>query len=169
MRTPFLCSLFVLSAAVAAQGKEPKAAAVDFEKQVWPILESRCVDCHATEHVTADGKKKKPKGSVVLDSRQGIEAGKKGKPIVVAKKPADSLLYTAITLPAEHEDRMPPEKAKDNTPLPKEQTELIKSWIEQGASFGKWTGKNADAAPKGGTDAKEPPPEKPKEPEKKGG
>jgi hypothetical protein len=177
----FLGSLLLLGAAAVAQAKDAKTAAVDFEKQIWPILEKRCVDCHATEHATDDGRKKKPKGGVTLDSRAGIEASKKGK-LVAAKKPDDSLLYTAITLPADHEDRMPPQKAKDNTPLGKDQTDLIRSWIEQGASFGKWTGKAPAAdskdgkgkgkdgdAPHDGTDKPHgKPADKPKEPAKPG-
>jgi hypothetical protein len=171
MRIPFVSSLLLLSAAVAAQAKDAKAAAaVDFEKQIWPILESRCVECHTNE--AADGKKKKPKGGVTLDSKAGIEGSKKGK-LVVAKKPDDSLLYVAITLPADHEERMPPEKAKNNKPLPKEQTELIKQWIEGGASFGKWTGAKPADKPKDGDKRKPgeqpdgtPPPERPKDPQK---
>ena len=106
-----LGSLLLLAAAAAAQGKDTKAAAVDFEKQIWPILEKRCVECHSTEHVTDGGRKKKPKGGMTLDSRAGIEASKnKTGKLVVAKKPDDSLLYAAITLPADHDDRMPPAK-----------------------------------------------------------
>jgi hypothetical protein len=180
MRVPFVTSLLLLAAALSAQGKDAKAAAtaVDFEKQIWPILESRCVDCHMTEHVAEGGRKKRPKGGVTLDSKDGIVAGNKKGKLVVAKKPDDSLLYQAVTLPADHEDHMPPQKAKNNTPLAKDQTDLIKTWIEQGASFGKWVGKKADAkakdkdkdkagdAPAG--DGKEKPADKPKDHEKPG-
>jgi hypothetical protein len=168
MRIPFVTSLLVLSAAVAAQAKDPKpaAAAVDFEKDVWPILESRCVECHTTEHVTAEGRKKKPKGGMTLDSRVGIEGSKnKTGKLVVAKKPDESLLYVAITLPADHDDRMPPEKAKNNAPLAKDQTDVIKRWIEGGASFGKWTGAKAAEKPKDG-DKRKPDGTPPAEPAK---
>ncbi len=149
MRIQSLLSLSLFAAAAAAQAKEAQPAAVDFETQVWPILQTRCVECHTTEHVVDGGRKKKPKGGVTLDTKVGIEGSKKGK-LVVAKKPGDSLLYAAITLPADHDDRMPPAKAKDNTPLAKEQTDLIKTWIEQGARFGKWTGKKDEGKPKDG-------------------
>ena len=148
MRIPFLTTLSLAAVAVA-QDQAPKPAAVDFATQIWPILESRCVECHRTAFAGPDGKLKKPKGGVTLDTRTGIETSKKRK-LVVAGKPADSLLYEAITLPADDEDRMPPEKAKDNTPLPQAQIDLIKQWIEQGASFGTWTGER----PKGGKDGK---------------
>lgn len=141
-------SLLSFAAAVAAQGKdgkeakEPKKAeAVDFEKQIWPILEKNCLECHSKAAPGADGKVKKPKGGVVLDSKDAITAGKKGK-LLVAKKSGESLLYTSISLAADHEDRMPP--AKKGEPLPKEQQELIKQWIDDGADFGKWTAKKDD-------------------------
>lgn len=141
-------SLLSFAAAVAAQGKdgkeakEPKKAeAVDFEKQIWPILEKNCLECHSKAAPGPDGKVKKPKGGVVLDSKDAITAGKKGK-LLVAKKSGESLLYTSISLAADHEDRMPP--AKKGEPLPKEQQELIKQWIDDGADFGKWTAKKDD-------------------------
>jgi hypothetical protein len=117
---------------------------VDFQKQIWPILEKRCLECHSTAKAGPDGRMKKPKGGVTLDSKDGITTGKGGK-LVIAKKPEDSLIYKSTTLPADDEDRMPSAKAKNNTPLPKEQTDLIKLWIEQGADFGTWTGKAKEA------------------------
>ncbi|MCA8964956.1 MAG: hypothetical protein H6838_16360 [Planctomycetes bacterium] len=118
-----------------AQDKAPKK--VDFATQIWPILEKRCVECHSAPH-TENGRTKKPKGGVTLDSKDGITSSKRGK-LVVAKKPDDSLLLQSVTLPADDEDRMPP--AKKGEPLSKAQTDLIKAWIEGGADFGKWTGK----------------------------
>jgi hypothetical protein len=129
----------------------PAQGAVDFQRQVLPILESRCVECHATAHPGPDGRLKKPKGGVVLDSKAGI-TGKAD--LVVARKPDESLLLQVVTLPADDEDRMPP--AKKGAPLSKEQTALIASWIEQGASFGSWTGRKAEgpAKPAAGAAAK---------------
>jgi uncharacterized membrane protein len=123
------------------QGKDAAKGAVDFEKQILPILEKNCVECHSTGQRGRDGKPKPPKKGVNFDGKDSILASQKGK-LVVAKKAEDSLLYTAISLPADHEDRMPP--AKKGDPLPKEQQELIKKWITEGASFGKWVGKKAE-------------------------
>ena len=74
MRALAVVPLF--AAALAAQGK------VDFQKQVWPVLQARCVECHAAAHMGADGKMKKPKGGVVLDSKDGM-LGSDG--LIVAK------------------------------------------------------------------------------------
>lgn len=129
MRSP-LPLLALLAAPVVAQGK------VDFASQVWPILKNRCVECH-TDQPGTDGKAVKPKGGVVLDSRQGITQSRRGK-VVVAGDPAASLLHASVTLPADDEDRMPP--AKKGDPLTAAQADLIGRWIEQGAEFGSWTG-----------------------------
>lgn len=148
--------LLGLAATSTAQDKKPGTDPIDFQKQVWPIIEKTCLKCHSTATTGPDGKVKKPKGGVVLDSKQGISASKKGKALIVAKKPADSLIYQAISLPADDEDRMPP--AKEGDPLPKEKQELISKWIEQGANFGSWTGKAKEAgdggAEKGGEKGK---------------
>jgi hypothetical protein len=119
----------LFAAALAAQGK------VDFQKQVWPILQARCIECHAAPHTGADGKVKKPKGGVVLDSKDGM-LGSDG--LIVAKDAARSSLYTVVALPADDEDRMPP--AKKGKPLSDEQQAVIKLWLDEGAAFGGWTG-----------------------------
>lgn len=136
MNRLLLSTIACLGAALPAQDKQDTK--VDFHKQIWPILEKRCVECHATAHAGPDGKMKKPKGGVTLDSKAGITASKGGK-VVIAKNAKDSLLHASISLPADDEDRMPP--AKKGDPLPKEQIELIQKWIDQGAEFGTWTGK----------------------------
>jgi hypothetical protein len=158
-----LAGLFAFAVPIQAQEGKDKPAAdtkpaakgkVDFQTQVLPIFEKNCVECHATATTGADGKLKKPKGGVTLDSKDGITTSKKGK-LIVAKKPDDSLLWQSITLPADDEDRMPPPKKGD--PLSQEQQELIKKWIDEGAEFGSWTGKKA-----------EPPKDKPAEKDKGG-
>lgn len=143
--------LLFLAAPALAQSTDKKK--VDFEKQIWPILEKNCIECHAAEHVDEGGRTKKPKGKIELDSKDGIGKAKRGK-LVVPNKADESLLLDVISLPADDEDRMPP--AKKGPPLASEQIELIERWIDQGADFGKWTGsakaKDDDAK---GNDAKE--------------
>lgn len=125
--------------APAGKGKDQeKAEKVEFEKHILPILEKNCFECHRAPFTDKDGKTRKPKGGVILETKENIMGGKKGK-LLKPKDSAASLLYTSITLAADDEDRMPP--AKKGDPLPKEETDLIKKWIDDGAEFGKWTGK----------------------------
>jgi uncharacterized membrane protein len=153
MRFPLLLSALLATSALLAQAKEPpkepakdhpsKEAAkgtVDFEKQILPILEKSCVECHSIGK-TPDGRPRKPKKGVSFEGKDQMLASLKGK-LVIAKKSGDSELYKAVSAAADAEGRMPP--AKKGEPLPKEQIELIKKWIDEGATFGKWVGKKAD-------------------------
>jgi Leucine-rich repeat (LRR) protein len=99
-------------------------AAVDFKSKINPILQSNCVECHSTEGG------KKAKGGLDLSSPSGILAGN----IIVAGKPDESTLYMNTVLDPNDEDIMPPKKT--GSPLSKGDTDLIKQWITEGASFG---------------------------------
>ncbi|MBI1842956.1 MAG: SUMF1/EgtB/PvdO family nonheme iron enzyme [Verrucomicrobia bacterium] len=97
------------------------AEAVDFNLHVRPILESTCLSCHDSEHT---------KGGLRLDTSAGAKAGgeKKGAALVPGK-PDASPLYKAITLGPKDDDIMPPK----GDPLTRDQTAVLKAWIEQGA------------------------------------
>jgi len=123
--------LTTLAAPLTAQAK------VDFKKQIWPIFQKKCIECHSAPKTDASGRVKKPKGRVEMDTKSGIKKSKRGK-LVKAGKPDDSLLYEMITLPADDEDIMPP--PKKGKPLTAKEIGLIKTWIEQGANYGTWTG-----------------------------
>ncbi|MEQ1633854.1 MAG: c-type cytochrome domain-containing protein, partial [Planctomycetota bacterium] len=127
--------------------KGDKKDKVDFAAQIQPILEKNCVECHKAPYTDDDGKKRRPKGGVILDSKDGMTKSKKGK-LLVAKKPDDSKLVHSITLPADDEDRMPP--AKKGDPLSQDDIDLIKKWIEEGTDFGTWTGTEQKADDKSG-------------------
>lgn len=113
------------------------ATSVDFAKQVFPILERNCIECHRATYVDQNGRRQRPKGRVMLDTLANIRKSKRGK-LFVAKQPDDSLVMETLDLPADDEDRMPP--PKKGPPLSKYQVNLIRRWIEQGADFGSWTG-----------------------------
>jgi len=122
---------------------------IDFEKQLWPILESKCIQCHSAPRRTASGRLKKPKAGVQLDSAAGIRSSQRGK-VIVAGRPGSSLLYSRVTLPKGDDDIMPP--AKRGEPLTKAQTDLIKRWIEQGANYGAWRGNESGNGSANGAD-----------------
>src|SRR3954470_20720199 len=134
----------------AALFSPTKLSAVDFEKDVLPILDTKCMKCHETEHVDNTGKLKKPKGGLVMDTAAGImaggkEYGKGGKTKadsnVIPGKGADSRLYVVTTLPTSDDLSMPPEGKAD--PLTDAEKALLKKWIDEGANFGSWTKKAA--------------------------
>ncbi len=131
--------LTIATAPLTAQS----GASVDFAKQVFPILEKNCIECHRATYVDKNGRRQRPKGRVMLDTLANIQKSKRGK-LFVAKQPDDSLVMETLDLPADDEDRMPP--PKKGPPLSKYQVNLIRRWIEQGADFGSWTGEEAEAA-----------------------
>lgn len=106
-------SLLTLGTAV------PALAEVDFAKDIAPILEKRCVECHGAE---------KKKGKLRLDSK--AEAfGKEG--VLIAGKPDDSEFYLRVILPAGDDDIMPAE----GEPLNKAEQDLVRAWITEGAKW----------------------------------
>ncbi len=100
----------------AADAGEP----VVFDRDIKPIFEASCFQCHGPD---------KQKAELRLDSQDGIQSGSEDGPVVVAGKPDESMLYSLVILPPDDPDVMP---AKGD-PLTKEQTELIRRWILQGA------------------------------------
>ena len=105
---------------VAALGLNGRAEnKVDFAKSVQGIFEARCIDCHGS---------KKQKGDLRLDSQETALAE-----VIKPGKSGESELYKHISLPADHEDIMPPK----GDPLTKEQIATIKQWIDEGANWPK--------------------------------
>src|SRR5262249_55918707 len=112
----------------------PEPAAVDFNRDIRPILSESCYQCHGPD-------RNKRKADLRLDLRSGLFRSVEGTTIVVPGKPDESELLLRVS--AEDEDlRMPPPNAgKRLTP---DQIERIKRWIEQGAG---WKGHWAYLAP----------------------
>jgi formylglycine-generating enzyme required for sulfatase activity len=97
-------------------------AAVDFDTQIKPILESACLHCHNAE---------KAEGELRLDSLAAAAKGGDNGPALIPGQPAKSPLYALTVLPKDDEHLMPPEGA----PLDPSQTSLLKKWIEEGAKW----------------------------------
>ena len=130
---------FLLAVASMVSLASAQDGGVDFEKQILPILNNKCVKCHEKEKMV-DGKLKKPKHGLRLDSAEGIMKGGKEYPneTVVAGKPDASWLLKTTML-AEDEDLFMPPKDKAD-PVTDAEKELIKKWITEGAKFGTWNG-----------------------------
>jgi len=125
-------------AALVLTASFASAEDISFEKQILPILKTSCFKCHETEH-EENGRVKRPKGGLVLDTAEGILAGGKEYPKenVVAGKPDASWLLKTMALPESDDLAMPPEGKGDRVSAADQ--ELIKKWIAAGANFGGWT------------------------------
>ena len=97
------------------------ASKIDFRRDVLPILEARCVECHGPDKV---------KGDLRLDSEAAIFAGDPEWWTVLWGDPDHSLLLERVTLPADDPDSMPPEGAR----LTAAQIATIRTWIETGGA-----------------------------------
>jgi hypothetical protein len=115
---------------------------VHFERQVWPIIKDSCLDCHRAPYKDGNGKLKKPKGDLRVDSPQGIMAGGESGTVIMKGKPTQSSFYTRTVLPEDDDDIMPPK----GDLLTKTQARLIGRWILEGAKFGNWKGTSEAAA-----------------------
>ena len=121
-----LCAALAVAFTASAAAKKElppasKKTGLTFDKDIKPIFEKSCVECHG---------EKKSKGKLKLDTlANALKASENGKSIVPGKS-ADSSLVKAIARLVE-DDAMPPEgKGK---PLTAEQIGLIRAWIDQGA------------------------------------
>ncbi len=98
--------------------------AVDFAKDIQPVLELHCLKCHSGA---------KPKGGLDLSTRAAaVKGGESGKPSLIAGKPGQSPIYSTTLLPANDDAVMPPAK---ETPLAAAQKAALLRWIEEGAPW----------------------------------
>ena len=123
---------------------------VDFQKEIWPILEERCIECHKAPYVL-NGRKKEPKAGLRLDGASHIMSGSDDGPVVIVDHPSQSSLYQRVILPASDDDIMPPK----GDPLSFRQQELLRMWIAQGLDFGKWVGATDNAPDENTRDSKQ--------------
>ena len=94
-----------------------------FKDMILPAFQDKCISCHNQQ---------KTKGGLDMSSYDLLlKGGKSGDPILVSGEPDESALYQRITMPADHDDYMPPE---GKSPLSEVVVELIRWWIEKGGS-----------------------------------
>lgn len=99
---------------------ESDTPAIVFATHVRPILEDRCLQCHGPL---------RQRGKLRLDQVEGLFGSDEREGVVVAGSPETSELVRRISLPADHDDRMPGR----GDPLTEEQIATIITWIAQGA------------------------------------
>ena len=103
----------------AAAGQPAPARSVDFVRDVQPILNQSCTSCHGA---------KSQLGGLRLDSKATAFAGGQSGRAIQPGHAADSLLLKRI-LGSGEQARMP----MGAKPLPPEQIETLRLWIEGGA------------------------------------
>jgi len=104
-------------AAAPESPAQPKAPAVDFKRDVLPILEAKCIDCHGA---------KEKKGKLDLRTRAAMLQGGNTGAAIEPGKPDKSLLIELI-----HFNEMPPKKTKPRVTA--DELQILKAWIAAGA------------------------------------
>jgi uncharacterized membrane protein len=91
------------------------AAAVSFAKDVMPIIQSRCINCHGGERIEA---------GLSLRTYEDIMAGSENGPVIVPGNAAKSFLVELVA-----SQKMPKRGPKLTPP----QVQLITDWVNSGA------------------------------------
>lgn len=94
---------------------------IDFETEVLPILQAKCLKCHGDE---------KKKGDLSLEVRD-ISRVIGNNDLIWPGEPSKSALIKSLT--SDGEDRMPPKGG----PIGKAQIAVLTQWVEEGASLRK--------------------------------
>jgi len=110
-------------ALAAAEAETAKAGTIDFYKDVQPILEARCYDCHQGG---------KAKGDLRLDQHaSALKGGENDGPAVIPHDAVGSSLIWRVTPKEAEDDIMPPK----GDPLTEQEIATLTKWIEEGASW----------------------------------
>lgn len=106
-----------LSDSIFAQDANKTAAPVNFVEHVLPIFRQHCLQCHNANDAEA---------GLAIDSFGAVMEGGGSGDVVSAGDSAASRLYLVMT--HDEEPAMPP----NQDPIPPEQLEIIKRWIDGG-------------------------------------
>lgn len=118
-----ILTILILAGAVLVFTFSTKNAAVDFNTEVKPILNKKCITCH--------GGVKRQGGFSVLFRSEALANTESGKPAIVPGDPEKSEMIRRLTL-TDPEERMP----YMHDALSEDQISILKRWIKQGAPWG---------------------------------
>ena len=133
-----LVALSVVMPRGASAADPAPEAAIDFSRDVRPILSDHCFACHGPDA-------NKREADMRLDTEAGLRGDGEHAGVVTPFQLDASELYRRIT--AGEDERMPP--VEFHKPLSSEQIDLLRRWIEQGAVWeGHWSFQSVrDVAP----------------------
>ena len=113
--------MVIILAVVAFVATRPRK--VDFNTQVKPIFNKKCIICHG-------GVKRQADFSLLFRS-EALAPNKSGKPAIVPGDPAHSEMIRRLTL-KDPEERMP----YKHEPLSGAEIDILRQWIKEGAPWG---------------------------------
>ena len=113
--------VLVLTAALPFASAVAAESAINFNRDIRPILSDKCFACHGLDKLAR-------KGDLRLDQRDSAIEAK----AIIPGRPGESGLVQRI-LSTDDDLVMPPKRA--NKPLSDEQKQLLQKWIEEGAEY----------------------------------
>ena len=113
----------LLVAGVVAMIFFSQSERIDFNTEVKPILNKKCIICH--------GGVKQKGGFSLLFREEALGNTESGKPAIIPGKPGESELIRRITA-NDPDERMP----YKHEPLSKAEINILRQWIKQGAQWG---------------------------------
>jgi hypothetical protein len=121
MRAPLLLPVVILGIWLTAAGAEPepgaKPPAVDYQRDVAPILVAKCNRCHTAN---------KARGKLITSTPAAMLKGGVSGPAIEPGKPEKSILIELI-----HFNEMPPKRVQPRVTA--DELKLLRAWIAAGA------------------------------------
>lgn len=114
LRTSWILAWILVAGVAAAFEDEQK---ITFEDHIKPIFREHCTTCHQQNDKS---------GGLALDTFADTLAGGSSGNVIASGNAGGSRLFALVTHQAQ--PKMPP----DSDPIPKEQQDLLRIWIEQG-------------------------------------
>src|SRR4051794_27728642 len=114
--------------ATGARAGDPPSRAIDFNRDIRPILSNACYQCHGPDAAKRKGVAK----PLRLDTEEGAFADLGGYSVIVRGKPEESELIQRIASDDPGEVMPPPKHAAR---LPAAEVQRISAWVKQGAPY----------------------------------
>jgi Protein of unknown function (DUF1553)/Protein of unknown function (DUF1549)/Planctomycete cytochrome C/Carbohydrate binding module (family 6) len=115
--------ILLLVAVIGVFTYSTHTSTIDFNTQVKPIFNKKCIACHG-------GVKRKADFSLLFRS-EALAPTESGRPAIIPGKPDESELIRRLTL-KDPEERMP----YKHDALTNNEIEILRNWIKQGAKWG---------------------------------
>jgi mono/diheme cytochrome c family protein len=115
----FSCLAYRARALEVSTGFSVQTDAINFERDIRPLLHSRCIACHGPE---------KQQSGLRLDNKAAALKGGVSGPVIVPGKSAESELIRRVTS-ADQSEMMPPGGER----LSAREVALLRAWIDGGA------------------------------------
>lgn len=123
--TPVVAQVATPMLPVASPSTGDPAMAVEFTRDIRPLLERSCLACHSGE---------RPKGGFAMSERAALlKGGNRGEPVVVPGQSEAGQLIHVVQDQVEDLEMPPVEKRGEFPAMTKEETARLRAWIDQGA------------------------------------